>query len=88
MAPFIGGSASAMAAQVGEGYTLLTAIQLRRLSPDEVHQLAFELERALRDQRSQFVATEDLPALQLRNRKIARLSGALQLLRADRTRRR
>ena len=88
MAPFIGGSASAMAAQVGEGYTLLTAIQLRRLSPAEMHQLTFELERALRDQRSQFIATEDLPAMQLRNRKIARLSGALQLIQAARARRR
>ncbi len=86
MAPFIGGSASAMAAQVGEGYTLLTAIQVRRLSPEEMHQLAFELERALRGQRSQFVAAEDLPGGQLRNRKIARLSGALRVIQAARAR--
>ena len=78
MAPFLGGSANAMAAQVADGYTLVTAVQLKRLSDAELGQLGFELERTLRDLRGSVVPQDDLPGIQLRNRKITRLTGALR----------
>ncbi|MGQ9496376.1 MAG: hypothetical protein ACUVRY_09035 [Thermoanaerobaculaceae bacterium] len=78
MSPFLGGSASAMANQVAEGYTLLTAVQLKRLSDLELDQLQFELEKLLRDLRGQIIPADDIAGNQAKNRKIARLTNALQ----------
>ncbi|MGQ9752379.1 MAG: hypothetical protein ACUVRE_07060 [Thermoanaerobaculaceae bacterium] len=78
MSPFLGGSAPAMANQVAEGYTLLTAVQLKRLSDLELDQLQFELEKLLRDLRGQIIPADDIAGNQAKNRKIARLTNALQ----------
>ena len=77
MSPYMGGSAPAMAAQIAEGYTLLTAVQLKRLTDTEMDQLLFELERTLRDARGESVDLEDIPALQVRNRKLSRVQNAI-----------
>jgi hypothetical protein len=66
----MGGSAPAMASQISEGYTLLTAVQLKRLTDAEMDLLLFELEKTLRDARGEQVDLEDIPALQVRNRKL------------------
>lgn len=87
MSPFLGGSALAFAEQVAGGFTTLSSVQLRRLSPAEIEQLRGELERLLRDSRALVVAQDDLAALQARNRKISRLTGALQQIQAFRGRR-
>jgi hypothetical protein len=73
----MGGSAPAMAAQIAEGYTLLTAVQLKRLTDPEMDQLLFELEKTLRDARGESVDLEDIPALQVRNRKLSRVQNAI-----------
>ena len=78
MAPYLGGSAPAMAAQVAEGYTLVTAVQLKRLSKGELAQLQMELERKLRDLRGTLVPPEEAAAVQAKNRKLTRIAGALQ----------
>ncbi len=88
MAPYLGGSAPAMAAQVAEGYTLVTAVQLKRLTDGELAQLQAELERALRDLRGTLVSTDDAQAFQARNRKQGRITGALQQIQLTLTRRR
>ncbi len=88
MSPYMGGSAPAMAEQVAAGYTLVSAVQLKRLTDPEMDQLQFELEKILRDVRGEPMDLEDIPAIQARNRKISRISGALQQIQATRSRRR
>lgn len=87
MSPFLGGSALAFAEQVAGGYTTLTSVQLRRLSESEIDQLRFELEKILRDLRALIIAQDDLAGVQGRNRKISRVTGALQQIQAFRGRR-
>jgi hypothetical protein len=85
----MGGSAPAMANQIAEGYTLLTAVQLKRLTDPEMDLLLFELEKILRDARGEQVNLEDIPALQVRNRKLSRLQNAImQINMASQKRRR
>jgi hypothetical protein len=88
VAGFPGGSAYAMAKDIAEGYILVTERTYGRLLPGELEQLAFEMDRALRDIRGQQPPLEDLPAVQVRNRKIQKLTGALSMLRSYQMRRR
>lgn len=78
MSPYMGGSAPAMASQIADGFTLVTAVQLKRLLDNELEQLQFELEKLLRDQRADQVALDDIAAIQARNRRMTRISGAIQ----------
>jgi len=79
---FSGGSAYAMAKDIAEGYLLVTERTYQRLAASELDQLGFEIDRALRDVRGTQPPLEDQAALQVRNRKISRLTGALTMLRA------
>jgi hypothetical protein len=88
MSPYMGGSALGMAEQILEGYVLLTSVQLKRLTDPEMDQLQFEVERKLRDLRGEVVPQTDVPAIQARNRKLMRLSGAIQQMQATRAKRR
>jgi hypothetical protein len=47
-------------------------------------QLAFEIDRALRDVRGEQVPSDDLTLIQAKNRKIQRLNGALMMMRSYR----
>lgn len=87
MSPFMGGSALGMADQICEGYILLTAVQLKRLTDTEMDQLQFEVERKLRDLRGEVVPQDNMPLIQARNRKLMRLSGAVQQIQATRAKR-
>ena len=71
-----------MAKDIAEGYVLVTERTYQRLAAGELDQLGFELDRALRDVRGSQPSLEDQAALQIRNRKISRLTGALSMLRA------
>lgn len=82
MGNFSGGSAYAMAKDIAEGYLMVTERTYQRLAPGELDQLGFEIDRSLRDIRGNQPSLEDQAALQLRNRKISRLNGALTMLRA------
>ncbi len=88
MSPYMGGSAPAMAAQVADGYTLISAVHLKRLLDNEIDLLQIELERIMRDIRSDAMDLEDIPAINARNRKIARLSSALQQIQMTKVKRR
>jgi len=88
MSPYMGGSAPAMAAQVADGYTLVSAPQLKRLLDNELDLLGAELEKILRDIRAEPMNLEDVPAINARNRKIARISGALQQIQMTKSKRR
>jgi hypothetical protein len=80
MANFMGGSAPAMAAQVGDGYILVGPNTLRGFLPAELTLLKAELEKLLRDARALVPPQDDAPAQQARNRRIGRLSSAIQVI--------
>ena len=83
-----GGSAYAMARDIAEGYTALNDRSVRALSEAEIGQLAFELDRFLRELRGLQPPLDDIPAIQLKNRRIGRINSALTLVRARRQARR
>jgi hypothetical protein len=85
---FMGGSAWAMARDIMEGFILVTDRTFARMLPSELDQLTFEMDRVMRDVRGEQPALDDLPAIQLRNRKISRLNTALMILRSYRQKRR
>jgi hypothetical protein len=82
MANFMGGSAPAMASQVAEGFILLSANTLKGFQPGELSLLRAELDKLLRDARATVPPQDDAQANQVRNRKIARISGAVQVVSA------
>ena len=83
MPSFIGGSAPAMANQILEGYFLMNKNSLKGMGPGELGLLKGELEKLQREVRSETPPQEDALAQQARNRKISRLSSALQVLQAQ-----
>lgn len=85
---FPGGSAWAMAKDIAEGYLMVTERTFRSMTRPELDQLSFEIERHTRDLRGDQPALDDLPAIQLRNRRIQRLNTAVQILRSFRMKQR
>ncbi len=80
MANFMGGSAPAMANQIAEGYILLSTNTLRGYLLGDLASLRVELEKLQRDARAVVPPPDDALAQQARNRKIARISSALQVV--------
>jgi len=80
MPNWMGGSCPAMANQIAEGYILLSAANLRGFAPGELNTLRFELDKLLRGARAEVPPQDDALAQQGRNRKIARLSSAVQVV--------
>jgi hypothetical protein len=76
-----------MANQIADGYILVTERTFQRMQMPEVDQLAFELEKRLREIRSEQPDLDDQSALQNRNRRIMRLNSAAQMLQFHRQRR-
>ena len=77
-----------MAKDIAEGYLLVTERTYSRLLAPELDQLAFEMDRAMRDIRSDQPPLDDIMALKQRNRKLQRLTGAMSILRSAQARRR
>ena len=84
--PFPGGSAYAMTRDVAEGYVLLTERSFKTLTRGDLDQLVFEFDRHMRELRGEQPALDDLPAIQLRQRRMQRLNSALMMLRSYRQR--
>ncbi len=80
MASYMGGSAPAMASQIVEGYILVSGATIRGYVPAELNLLKAELEKLQREIRAIVPAQDDAMANQARNRKIGRLSSALQVI--------
>jgi len=76
----MGGSASAMASQIAEGFILLNPNTLRTFGPGDLASLRAEIERLQRDTRAISPPADDAQANQLKNRKITRLNSALQVV--------
>lgn len=85
MTVFLGGSAYAMATGVAQGVHLVSERTFRGMKRGELDMFTAELDRHLREVRAEQPSLEDLLALQSRNRRIQRLSTALMVLRAYRT---
>lgn len=83
---FPGGSAYAMARDVAEGYLLVTERTFKTMTRSDLEQLSFEIDRYLRELRGDQPALDDLPAIQLRQRRMQRLNSTLQMVRGYRTR--
>jgi hypothetical protein len=83
---FPGGSAYAMTRDIAEGYTLVTERTFRSLTAADLDKLVFEMDRHLRELRGDQPSLDDIPAIQLRNRRIQRLNQALLVLRSFRGR--
>lgn len=79
-----GGSAFGYSRDIAEGYHVVTERTFKGLTRPEMDQLAFEIDRALRDIRAEQVGSDDLPMIQAKNRRIQRLNGALMMMRAFR----
>jgi hypothetical protein len=77
---YLGGSAFAMARDMGEGYILLNSTMLKRMTGEELKQLRFEVERILTTLRAEQPSLDDMAALQTRNRKISRLNSAISMI--------
>jgi hypothetical protein len=80
MANWMGGSAPAMAGQIVEGFILLSSANLKGFLPSELQLLKQELEKSLRTVRAETPPQDDAQAQQARNRKITRMSSALQVV--------
>ncbi len=80
MANWIGGSCPAMAGQIADGFMLLSAASLRGFLPADLTALRLELEKILRNTRAEVPPQDDALAQAARNRKIARLSSAVQIV--------
>ena len=88
MGEFAGGSPWAMARDIAEGYVLITARTVRRLTRPQVKQLEFELDRRIRSVRAEQPPLDDVVALRDRNRRLSRLTTAVRILQGDPRRRR
>jgi hypothetical protein len=82
MANFMGGSAWAMAQQIGDGYILVSERTYKPFLRDQLEKLAIELDRALRETRADQPPLEDTMGQQNRHRRIGRLQSALSMLRS------
>jgi len=69
-----------MARDVSEGYILLNANLLKRMSGEELRQLRFEVERLLTGIRGGQLSLEDTLAIQSKNRRISRLNSAVMMI--------
>lgn len=85
MTVFLGGSAYAMATGVAHGVHLVSERTFRGMNRGELDVFAAELDRHLREVRAEQPGLEDVVALQNRNRRIGRLTTALMILRAYKT---
>lgn len=70
------------AADIGEGYVLLSPVLLRSYDLGALRELKVALELELRDTRSQLPPQDDLRAVQAKQRRLLRLNQALGVLRA------
>ncbi|HYN21344.1 MAG TPA: hypothetical protein VE078_10320 [Thermoanaerobaculia bacterium] len=73
-----------MARDIAEGFMMITERSFKNLGRPDLDQLAFELERHLRELRGDQAALDDIPAIQARNRRIQRINTATMVLRSYR----
>jgi hypothetical protein len=80
MGGFAGGSAWAMARDIGDGHVLVTERTFVRLKDREVDMLQFELDRLMRSIRGTQVQPGATQEFQARQRRLQKLAGAMRML--------
>jgi hypothetical protein len=88
MSGFPGGSAWAMARDIGSGYLRLSERTLARFNRGQIGKLAFEIDKLLREVRGQQPDLTDVNALRQRNQRIQRLTTGRRVIEAALQRRR
>ena len=84
MSKFMGGSAFSLARDIAEGYFSVTDRTFKSMTPAEMNQLGMEIDRYLRELRSEQNAKDETTVIQARNRKIQRMTSAMMVLRTFR----
>lgn len=74
------------ASELAEGYLTLNAVSLKKYEGHELDALQKEIEKLARDLRGQVVPQEETEAIQLKNRKLLRLSQATAVMQGWRAR--
>ena len=77
-----------MARDIGKGFLLVTERILLRLSPAQIDRLNVEVERLIREVRSQQPDLADIEALRRRNQTLQKLTGARRVIESVRRKRR
>ncbi len=87
MSKFIGGSAYAMARDIGGGFVNVTERTFKAMTASDMNKLVFEIDRLLRELRGAQLGTDDIEVVKARNRKIQRLNTAVMISRTYRQKR-
>ena len=74
------------ASEVADGYTTLNQTTLKKYQGHEMDALVRELEKLVRETRSQVVAQDDVEATQTKNRRLLRLSQTMTVIQSYRVR--
>jgi len=82
----VAGPAWKAASDLAEGYLTLNPVSLKKYAGHELDALQKELERLSRDLRGQAIPQDQTEAIQLKNRKLLRLSQAAMVIQAWRSR--
>ena len=88
MSTYPGGSAWAMARDIGKGYLLVTDRILLRLRPAQIDTLVLELDKLVREVRRDQPDLADIDSLRQRNQTLQRLTGARRVIESVRRKRR
>ncbi|MFN7972457.1 MAG: hypothetical protein U0166_08920 [Acidobacteriota bacterium] len=80
MGAFAGGSAYAMANQICEGYSTLSAVSVRRYTDAELGQLRLELDKIVTTLRAEVIPEGEMEKVKARNRKVSRVNQATLVL--------
>ena len=80
------GPAWKAASDLAEGYLTLNPVSLKKYAGHELDALQKELDRLSRDLRGQAIPQDETEAIQLKNRKLIRLSQAAMVIQAWRSR--
>jgi hypothetical protein len=81
MGTFIGGSVSAMAKEICEGYILISPGSLKKFKEPELRALEQELDKVARDLRGEQLPLDDTQGLQRKSRKLGRVNQSLLVIR-------
>jgi hypothetical protein len=76
----VAGPAWKAASDLAEGYLTLNPVSLKKYAGHELDALQKELDRLSRDLRGQVIPQDETETIQLRNRKLLRLSQAVMVI--------
>lgn len=80
MSPFLSGSAWAMVRDIANGHMLVTDRTLKQLTPPEMSQLTFELDRYTRELRGEQPPLDDMVKVRDRNQRLLRLTRVTRMI--------